>query len=135
MCKNWMSKEKSRMIASHSVVKRTNKSVKAKSFQQIKDPRTGTREFRSALNGVGVGRETCSLLGQSIVQNSNYLTILMQDALNHTLPSHKKLLFSVPVLLPVFKSMFIKRFVFQTRGSATLLSSEKSAAVLIDIAW
>lgn len=39
------------MISSPRAVKRTNQLVKAKSLQQIKDPRTGTSEFRSTLNG------------------------------------------------------------------------------------
>lgn len=50
MCRNWMSKEKSGVISSPRAVKRTNQLVKAKGLQQIKEPRTGTSEFRSILN-------------------------------------------------------------------------------------
>lgn len=39
------------MISSPRAMKRTNQLVKAKGFQQIKDPRTGTSEFQSTLNG------------------------------------------------------------------------------------
>lgn len=45
-----MSKEKSGVISSPRAVKRTNQLVKAKGLQQIKEPRTGTSEFRSILN-------------------------------------------------------------------------------------
>lgn len=106
------------MTASHSVVKRTNKSVKVKGFQQI-GPRTGTREFRSTLSGQKNPQPTAPFLPHQLSRTET--TILVQNALNHTLLSLENLLLSIPVLPPVFWDILIKRLVFQNRGVSNAL--------------